>query len=452
MSQCPILDVNSTVYTVSQLNAQARLTIETRFAEVWVNGEISNLSQPHSGHLYFSLKDASAQIRCAFFKHRARQLDFKLQNGQQILLQAQVSLYESRGDFQLIVQRLQLVGDGLLQITFEKLKKELHQAGFFSPQHKKKLPIFPHCIGVVTSPVGAAIHDILQVLRRRFPSIPVIIYPTLVQGDKAATQIVEAIQCADQRQECDVLLLARGGGSLEDLWPFNEKTVAQAIFKCTIPILTGIGHEIDYTIADFVADQRAPTPSAAAEQISPSQNACRQALAAQQKHIQAWITRQWAYKNQQLIHLSQQLKHPDRHLQDQAQKLDYLASRLQASYKKIEQSANIRLQRVQIQWQAYSPAHAIRQHNIQICHLKQSLTRLIKHELYKHQQRIAAVAESLQRLSPLTLLSRGYAIITHQTQLIKSTQAVKKDDKIAVQLIDGQLSCRVETILSQAID
>ena len=259
------------IYTVSDLNARARVILEECFKTIWVSGEISNLAKPNSGHLYFSLKDERAQVRCAFFRNSQRGLRFTPENGQHVLVQAQVSFYAARGDFQLIVSQMEMAGAGALQVAFEQLKQRLHKEGLFSQAHKKKLPLFPKCLGIITSPTGAAIRDILKVLQRRFSSIPIIIYPTLVQGDKAADQISMAIQRATQRKECDVLILARGGGSLEDLWPFNEEKVARAMFHCPIPIVTGIGHEIDVTIADFVADQRASTPSAAAEMVSPNQ-------------------------------------------------------------------------------------------------------------------------------------------------------------------------------------
>lgn len=258
----------SNIYSVSALNHAANALLSGKLGVIWVTGEISNLSRPSSGHLYFSLKDDQAQVRCALFRFQHNQIDFQLTHGQAVVVQAQVGLYEPRGDFQLIVSRIQLAGAGKLQAAFEKLKKELEKKGWFDEKYKKPLPAFPKQVGVITSETAAALHDILNVLKKRFAGLPIVIYPTLVQGDLAANQIAAAIQIANQRAECDVLLLARGGGSLEDLWSFNELIVATAIFESKIPIITGIGHQTDFTIADFVADVRAPTPSAAAEIIS----------------------------------------------------------------------------------------------------------------------------------------------------------------------------------------
>ena len=258
----------SNIYSVSALNHAANTLLSEQLGLVWVTGEISNLSRPSSGHIYFSLKDDQAQVRCALFRFQHQQIDFQLEHGQAVVVQAQVGLYESRGDFQLIVSRIQLAGVGKLQAAFEKLKKELEKKGWFDEKYKKPLPTFPKQVGIITSATAAALQDILKVLKKRFAGLPIVIYPTLVQGDLAANQIAAAIQIANQRAECDVLLLARGGGSLEDLWPFNELVVATAIFDSKIPIITGIGHQTAFTIADFVADVRAPTPSAAAEIIS----------------------------------------------------------------------------------------------------------------------------------------------------------------------------------------
>src|SRR3990167_8481765 len=273
------------IYSVSKLNAESAVLLSTHFGFIYVTGEISNLSRPSSGHLYFSLKDDQAQIRCALFRFQHQKMDFALENGQEIIVQAKVSLYEPKGDYQLIVSSIQLAGAGKLQIAFEQLKKELEKAGLFDEKHKKPLPLFPKQIGVITSPTAAALQDILKVLKKRFPSMPVIVYPTQVQGNLAAAQIAAAIQQANQHNVCDVLILARGGGSIEDLWSFNEKIVAQAIFDSVIPIVTGIGHQTDFTIADFVADVRAPTPSAAAEMVSPDRDELLLQISHQQQRL-----------------------------------------------------------------------------------------------------------------------------------------------------------------------
>ena len=259
------------VYTVSSLNREARRVIEDRLGVVWVEGEISGLARPSSGHLYWRMKDESAQIRCAMFRQRNRMLNFRPDDGQHVLARGRVSIYEPRGEYQLVVEYLEEVGEGLLRRRFEELKRKLAAEGLFDAQRKLEKPELPRRIGVVTSPSGAAVRDIVTVLARRFPAIPVLIYPTAVQGAGAAAEIASALELADRRSECDLLILARGGGSLEDLWSFNEEVVARAMAAVSIPIISGVGHEIDFTIADFVADIRAPTPSGAAELAVPDQ-------------------------------------------------------------------------------------------------------------------------------------------------------------------------------------
>ncbi|MGA7800973.1 MAG: exodeoxyribonuclease VII large subunit, partial [Gammaproteobacteria bacterium] len=259
------------VYSVGRLNREVRAALEAGFALLWVEGELSNVARPASGHLYLTLKDAQAQVRCAMFRNRCQFLGFTPQNGMQVLVRARVSLYEPRGDFQLIIEHMEEAGDGALLRAFEALKQRLSKEGLFEEARKRPIPTLPRRVGVVTSPIGAAIRDILSVLRRRFPALPVLIYPVPVQGTDAAPQIAAAVRRASERADCDVLIVTRGGGSLEDLWAFNEELVARAIHDSAIPVVSGVGHEIDFTIADFVADRRAPTPSAAAELVSPDQ-------------------------------------------------------------------------------------------------------------------------------------------------------------------------------------
>ena len=272
------------IFTVSRLNQTVRLLLEHEMGQVWISGEISNFTQPASGHWYFTLKDDTAQVRCAMFRNSNRRVTFHPQHGQQVLVRANITLYEPRGDYQIIVESMQPAGEGLLQQKYEQLKAKLQAEGLFDLQYKKSLPSPAHCVGVITSKTGAALHDILHVLKRRDPSLPVIIYPTAVQGDDAPGQIVRAIELANKRNECDVLIVGRGGGSLEDLWSFNDERVARAIFASRIPIVSAVGHETDVTIADFVADLRAPTPSAAAEVVSRNQQELlRQVQSARQR-------------------------------------------------------------------------------------------------------------------------------------------------------------------------
>lgn len=391
------------IYTVSQLNAQARLMMEERFHTIWITGEISNVAKPNSGHLYFSLKDERAQIRCAFFRNNHRRTTLAIENGQHVLIQAQVSLYEARGDYQLIVQNMEVAGVGALQIAFEQLKKNLNKEGLFSPTAKKEIPPLPRQIGIVTSATGAALHDILKVLKRRFASIPIVIYPTLVQGDKAAPHIVAAIETANRRNECDTLIVTRGGGSLEDLWPFNEEIVARAIFNSDIPVVTGIGHETDFTIADFVADQRAATPSAAAERVSPAKTQWLQ-------HTND-ICKQLSHRMNAVLH------HHRIHLENLGKRLQH-------------------------------PGKRLRDYRTQMNTLKHRLIIAVKNETKHQHQRLAALSQSLHTLSPLTTLERGYAIVTktHTHKILHSVNDVKRGDKVTARLANGHLDCCVEKI------
>ena len=279
------LPVSPSIFTVSRLNQTVRQLLEMEMGQIWLSAEISNLSQPASGHWYFTLKDDRAQVRCAMFRNSNRRVTFRPQNGQQVLVRASITLYEPRGDYQLIAESMQPAGDGLLQQQFEQLKQRLSAEGLFDQQFKQPLPAPAKRVGVITSASGAALHDILQVLQRRDPSLPIVIYPTSVQGAEAPMQIVRAIETANRRDECDVLIVGRGGGSLEDLWSFNDERVARAIFASRIPIVSAVGHETDVTIADFVADLRAPTPSAAAELVSRNQLELLRQLQSQQQRL-----------------------------------------------------------------------------------------------------------------------------------------------------------------------
>ncbi len=272
------MNAERSVFSVSELNSAVARLLEQEFAWIWVEGEISNLAMPASGHIYLTLKDAGAQVRCAMFRGRNRELKFKPENGSQVVVRCKVSLYEVRGDYQLIIDRMEQAGAGALQRKFEELKHKLAAEGLFDEASKQDIPQLPSCIGVITSRTGAAIKDVLSVIARRFPAVPVKLYPVPVQGEESAPAICHALQLAEQHGACDVLLLVRGGGSLEDLWSFNEESVARAIFNCSIPVVSGVGHEVDITIADFVADYRAATPTAAAEAVTPDQHSWMQTL------------------------------------------------------------------------------------------------------------------------------------------------------------------------------
>lgn len=398
------LEKKDNIYTVSRLNNEARFILEDTFPYIWVEGEISNFAAPHSGHWYFSLKDASAQVRCALFRGNQRKLGFTPKDGSHVLIKARVSLYEARGEFQLIAEFMEERGEGKLRRAFELLKKKLEAAGLFDATHKKPLPLFPQKIGVITSPTGAAIRDILNILNRRYPCVSVIIYPTLVQGDTAAPNIAKAIQIANQRTECDVLILARGGGSLEDLWAFNEEVVAQAIYKSKLPIISGIGHEIDFTIADFVADQRAPTPSAAAEMATPDREELLQMLTRERQVLTRLMQTKLTHTQQQLTWMQKHLyqQHPRRRLHDKMQQLDFYAI---------------------------------------------TLAKCMQATLSAKQNRLAQLAATLDALSPLATLKRGYAIASMQDgYVLTEASATKPGDEINVRLLKGMLGCTVKTV------
>lgn len=438
------------IYTVSRLNNEVKYLLEDALPFVWVEGEISNFAAPNSGHWYFSLKDPSAQVRCAMFRMQARKLDFVPKDGMHVLIKARVSLYENRGEFQLIAEQMEERGEGKLQRAFELLKKKLEAGGLFDAAQKKALPPFPKQIGIITSSTGAAIRDILTVLKRRYPIAPIILYPTLVQGEQAAPHIVQAIQTANIRQECDVLILARGGGSLEDLWPFNEEVVAHAIFSSTIPLISGVGHEVDFTIADFVADKRAATPSAAAEIATPHITELVETLAEREKQINRSIYQKILHTTEQLTwmqkHLSQQ--HPKRRLFDKMQCLDILELNLRQFHTKRLIKLQNQMQQLKTRLERQAPLNTIHQLQNGVNQTSAVLMRAITNQLYHHQSQIANHAAKLDTLSPLATLQRGFAVVEDQAKhILQDASKVALGDKVTVRLKKGGLACLVEEII-----
>lgn len=437
------------IYTVSRLNNEVKCMLEDTFPLVWVEGEISNFAAPASGHWYFSLKDSAAQVRCAMFRGNQRKLNFTPKDGLHVLIRARVSLYSNRGEYQLIAEHMEERGEGKLRRAFEALKKKLETAGLFDPAHKKPLPVFPKQIGVITSPTGAAIRDILTVLKRRYPCVPIIIYPTLVQGATAAPTIVNAIQTANRRHECDVLIVARGGGSLEDLWPFNEEIVAEAIYKSQIPIISGVGHEVDFTIADFVADKRAATPSAAAEIATPDRAELLQVLARNKQQIRQKMQNKLAASKQHLYwmqkHLAQQ--HPKRRLTEKMQQLDLCELTLIQLQSRLLDKLQTRCKDADAKLHRQTPVHQINNLQNQMSLYQQLLSNLITTQVNKRQTTLANAAAKLDALSPLATLKRGYAIATTRDQIVlRNANDVKAGDGICVQLMVGSVKCRVEKV------
>ncbi len=447
------------VYSVSQLNRAARSILEGSFPLSWVEGEISNLAKPASGHLYFTLKDEVASVRCAMFRQRNRLLSFTPENGAQVLIRAQVSLYEGRGEFQLIAEHMEEAGDGALRRLLEALKNRLAAEGLFDAARKKILPTLPRCIGVVTSLTGAAIRDILSILQRRFPSLPVIIYPVQVQGNGAAAQIARAIHLASQRKDCDVLIVARGGGSLEDLSAFNDEAVARAIYACEIPVVSGIGHEIDFTIADLVADQRAATPSAAAELVSPDQNETVYSVTRQRNRLAALMQDRITRKRQMLDWLMKRLQqqHPGQRLHTQAQRLDELEQRLHHTQRVLLRHQRSTLAELSSRLHRHIPSHRLDQLRIQHQNLVQRMHHALRLTMERSQQRLISASRALDTVSPLATLARGYAIVSTAATLsraahvplhtvLRSACDVAPGDKIEVRLARGRLLCHAEEI------
>lgn len=447
--QISALDTNTNVYTVSQLNHAVKGLLEDVYPYVWVEGEISNLAIPSSGHCYFSLKDNAAQVRCAMFKMQMRKLIFKPKDGMHILIRARVSLYENRGEYQLIADFMEERGEGKLRRAYEVLKQKLEAAGLFNPDYKKPLPSFPQQIGVITSPTGAAIRDILTVLQRRYPHAPVIIYPTLVQGTTAAPLIVKAIQRANERNECDVLVLARGGGSLEDLWPFNEEVVAHAIFSSKLPIISGVGHEVDFTIADFVADHRAATPTAAAELITPVRQELLQTLNQAFKRLGLLIKQQFNHQQQRLDWATKHLanQHPKRRLIEKMQRLDLLELSLLQQQKNVISLRQQQLKVLDVTLHKNEPTAQIRKLQNQLEQFTHQLKRLLTLHLHHYQQKLGNAAATLDAISPLATLQRGYAIATNvNNKVLRKGADIKVGEMIKIKLAHDQIDCEVKQI------
>lgn len=438
MQTSTLPSIQRDIISVTQLNRRARQLLETHMSLLWVEGEISNLACPSSGHWYFTLKDANAQVKCAMFRNRNMTVRTPPQHGQQVLVRARVSLYEGRGDYQLIVEHLEGAGEGALQRAYDALKAQLHQEGLFDPATKRPLPALPRHIGVITSPTGAAIRDILHVTARRFPSIPISVFPVAVQGAEAAGQIVRALNTANQLSDCDLLIVGRGGGSLEDLWPFNEESVARAIYASRIPVISAVGHEVDFTIADFVADVRAPTPSAAAEIATPNGVEMLQQFYGYEVLLEESLHRRLKRNQERLAALSARLQHPRQKLQAQAQHLDNLEIRLrQVMQRKLQQQQH-RLSHLNLRHEALNPVKTLRQHRQQMAWLKQRLKAGMNQKLDQARHALGKNAALLESVSPLSILQRGYSM-TRDTngQVLRSSAAVQAGDQLTTHLAQG---------------
>lgn len=438
------------IYTVSDLNRAVRGLLDGGFPLLWVEGEISNLARPASGHLYFSLKDAQAQVRCALFKNRNQWLRFKPADGMKVLVRGRVSLYEPRGDYQLIAEHMEEAGHGELQRAFEELKKKLAAEGLFDAARKRALPAVPRSIGVVTSPSGAALRDILSVIRRRYPLARVILYPVPVQGEDAGGKIAAMLALAAARAECDVLILARGGGSLEDLWAFNEEPVARAIRASSIPVVSGVGHEIDFTIADFAADLRAPTPTGAAELATPDvsdwllqlQRHTLRLAQAERRVLQGFRDR-LAWCTQRLEHL-----HPGRVLRDRAQRLDELQLRLARGVRMHLKHERARVEALSASLKEHSPVQHLRRVSERLTSIAAQLDAAARTRLMLVGRRLALAMRALDTVSPLATLERGYAIVSDAASgaLISHVASARPGQSIQARLTDGELLAEVKDL------
>ncbi|HEM7951800.1 TPA: exodeoxyribonuclease VII large subunit [Citrobacter koseri] len=439
----------STIFTVSRLNQTVRLLLEQEMGQVWISGEISNFTQPASGHWYFTLKDDTAQVRCAMFRNSNRRVTFRPKHGQQVLVRANITLYEPRGDYQIIIESMQPAGEGLLQQKYELLKAKLQAEGLFDQQYKQPLPSPAHCVGVITSKTGAALHDILHVLKRRDPSLPVIIYPTAVQGDDAPGQIVRAIERANARNECDVLIVGRGGGSLEDLWSFNDERVARAIFASRIPVVSAVGHETDVTIADFVADLRAPTPSAAAEIVSRNQQELLRQIQSAQQRLGMAMDYYLANRNRrftQLFHRLQQ-QHPQLRLARQQTMLERLRQRMNFALDNQLKRAASRQQRVLQRLNQQNPQPRIYRAQTRIQQLEYRLAENVRARLSATRERFGNAVTHLEAVSPLSTLARGYSVTTATDgKVLKQTRQVKAGDVLTTRLSDGWVESEVKGV------
>jgi len=426
--------------------------LERGLGSLWIEGEVSNLSRPGSGHWYFSLKDEAAQVRCAMFRQRNLLVRFAVRDGTHVLARGRVSLYEPRGEFQLIVEHLEEAGEGLLRRRFEELKQRLAAEGLFDVSHKQPLPRLPLRVGVITSPTGAAIRDILHVLGRRFPAVPVLVYPVPVQGAAAAGEIAHAIALAGRRRDCDVLIVARGGGSLEDLWAFNEEVVARAIFACPVPVVSGVGHEVDVTIADLVADERAPTPSAAAERVVPDRDEWLRTVTAGARRLVLAMKRRLEGRRQDLQVRGQRLAraHPGLTLQRLSQRLDELGIRLRHAMRERLQVGRSRYATAQGQLQRASPALRLAALRLRLAALDGRLANAGRDAVTGRRQRLGLAARTLQAVSPLATLERGYAIVTGPDgHIVQDAAALQPGDRIAARLSRGSVSAAVTEIATE---
>ena len=437
----PGIGPNREIYTVARLNDEVARLLEDSFPLIWVEGELSNLARPRSGHLYFTLKDARAQVRCALFRSSRVRLNFEPRDGMQVIARARVGLYGPRGEFQLVVQELEPAGEGALRIAYERLRVRLQEEGLFNAAQKRPLPPFPRQLGVVTSPTGAAVQDVLKVLARRFPALPVVVYPTRVQGEGAGDEIADAIETAGRRAECDLLLVVRGGGSLEDLWAFNEERVARAIRACPVPVVTGVGHESDVTIADFAADERAPTPSAAAERASPNRLDLVERLASVTARLRRAAAAGAERRRAALELQRRRLRHPLLRIENLAQRTDELARRAAAAFERRIEEARRQFALLSRRLERTRPATAELRTGLEV--LAVNTRAAIDARLARDAAQVRELARALDAVSPNRTLERGYAIVYRGGDIVRDAGTVEAGESITARLARGRLKATV---------
>lgn len=431
------------VLSVRELNFAAKQLIEGGLPLLWVRGEISNFVNAASGHWYFSLKDEAAQVRCVMFRNKSQYLDFKPANGMQVEVLALASLYEARGDFQLTLEKMRPAGLGALFEAFERLKRKLGDEGLFDGERKRDLPLLPKQIGIVTSPQAAALRDVLRTLSNRMPNVPVVLYPTPVQGEGAGQKIAAAIRAASQRAECDVLIVCRGGGSIEDLWAFNEEGVARAIAASHIPVVSGVGHETDFTIADFVADLRAATPTAAAQAVVPDRQELRQRVAQLGQRFSRATTRRFEQTMQQLDMTQRRLVHPAQRIQTQVQRLAASQQRLKRSFERMMEQQKWRWQAVQQRFQNQRPQ--IEQMQTQMHQRGLRLASAMQRTLQQRVIQLTSTQQHLQHLDPQRVLARGYSLVRDaRGNIVSSSEKLSLGESVEITFAQGGVVATVQ--------